>query len=339
MYINAVFIGYMGAVFTGLINVIIMAFAIIKKEAGKEYLIKKIALFCVCSLLFVMLYFIFYYRENVWQVLYLELPWRLMDFLICPSLFFSWVLLSNSLGSLGTGKLQAKAKKVVSIAGAISLLWISLGVYMATFYMDQYYYISNTDAANFLPKLELILISFIIALIVYGTIVRLRDTTSPGTNKYLSVVSFALIVLSVSQALVNYNLYQGKFSQSAWELEVIDPTGPIFIIINIATTIFILKENFAPVYNRGHGEIRANGAKECDADDACMLLNTTAEKYGLTSREREIIGLVYEGFSNPDIGQNLYISNNTIKTHMRNIFRKLGVSSRIEMIHLINNQK
>ncbi|WP_395728092.1 AAA family ATPase [Nakamurella sp.] len=51
---------------------------------------------------------------------------------------------------------------------------------------------------------------------------------------------------------------------------------------------------------------------------------------GLTDREREVLGLVAEGYSNGQIGQALFISRKTASVHVSNILRKLGVSSRVE---------
>ena len=51
----------------------------------------------------------------------------------------------------------------------------------------------------------------------------------------------------------------------------------------------------------------------------------------LTARERELVDLVAAGAANKDIARRLAISVKTVKTHMTSIFRKLGLSTRLEL--------
>jgi DNA-binding NarL/FixJ family response regulator len=54
------------------------------------------------------------------------------------------------------------------------------------------------------------------------------------------------------------------------------------------------------------------------------------QDYNLTSRERDILGLLSEGRSNRDIAQTLYLSEKTVKAHLAAVFRKLGVTNRTQ---------
>ena len=55
-----------------------------------------------------------------------------------------------------------------------------------------------------------------------------------------------------------------------------------------------------------------------------------AESAGLTRREREILKLVAEGGTNGDVARRLWVTEQTVKFHMANIFRKLDVTNRTQ---------
>jgi len=55
-----------------------------------------------------------------------------------------------------------------------------------------------------------------------------------------------------------------------------------------------------------------------------------AAAHGLTTREVEILELVGEGHSNPKVARMLWVTEQTVKFHLSNIYRKLGVTNRTE---------
>jgi len=56
---------------------------------------------------------------------------------------------------------------------------------------------------------------------------------------------------------------------------------------------------------------------------------------GITPREMEIISLVTAGLSNGQIEDRLFISHHTVKNHLHNIFRKLKINSRMQLVHTL----
>jgi DNA-binding CsgD family transcriptional regulator len=56
----------------------------------------------------------------------------------------------------------------------------------------------------------------------------------------------------------------------------------------------------------------------------------------LSPREREVARLLAAGFRVRQVGERLYLSQNTVRNHLKNIFTKLQVSSQVELIALIN---
>ncbi|MCF2496749.1 helix-turn-helix transcriptional regulator [Dyadobacter sp. CY357] len=63
-----------------------------------------------------------------------------------------------------------------------------------------------------------------------------------------------------------------------------------------------------------------------------MNLNTV----GLTAREKEIVRLIKVGKTYKVIADELFISERTVSKHVQNIFEKLGVSSRLELLNRLD---
>ena len=55
-----------------------------------------------------------------------------------------------------------------------------------------------------------------------------------------------------------------------------------------------------------------------------------------SKREREVVALVLRGNNVPAVARKLYISENTVRDHMKSIYRKAGVHSRQELIDLLD---
>jgi DNA-binding NarL/FixJ family response regulator len=78
------------------------------------------------------------------------------------------------------------------------------------------------------------------------------------------------------------------------------------------------------------------------ADDAPPTVTQSAprdrERSPLSQREREIVALVAQGFKNKEMAEKMFISEQTVKNHLHNIFDKLGVSDRLELaLYAIHN--
>lgn len=67
------------------------------------------------------------------------------------------------------------------------------------------------------------------------------------------------------------------------------------------------------------------------ADEACADIS---RRFSLSSREEDVLGLLCAGRSRPYIAETLFISENTVRTHVKRIYAKLGVHSRQDLLDL-----
>ena len=81
------------------------------------------------------------------------------------------------------------------------------------------------------------------------------------------------------------------------------------------TTAAVMRQFAAP------GEIGGTGGGQGKA----------RERSPLSQREREIVQLVAQGYKNKEMAEKMFISEQTVKNHLHNIFDKLGVSDRLEL--------
>ncbi len=75
-------------------------------------------------------------------------------------------------------------------------------------------------------------------------------------------------------------------------------------------------------------ELMKNGSKQISANKL--------KAYELSDREIEVLKLISQGFKNTEIADKLFVSQNTIKTHIKNIYVKLDVKNRVEAIKRVD---
>lgn len=106
---------------------------------------------------------------------------------------------------------------------------------------------------------------------------------------------------------------------------------PLFYCITsiMFTYDFLKYYSVRPVPNPPH-PFSEEGSNQAVGDDLFA-------KYEISPREQEIIQLILQGHTYQKIGETLYISTNTVKTHISNIYAKCGVKSRYELMVLFKH--
>src|SRR5579863_526257 len=75
----------------------------------------------------------------------------------------------------------------------------------------------------------------------------------------------------------------------------------------------------------------ATGSEDFSPPPGAANNGRSRERSPLSQREREIVALVAQGFKNKEMAEKMFISEQTVKNHLHNIFDKLGVSDRLEL--------
>ena len=322
MYISIMFISYIAAVFVALLGIGIVLLLISKKEnrsSGQYRAAMSFALivFAQCGL-----YTFFYYRDMVMGEYSVALTLRIVDYTLCGLIFFFWLRVIASLEEHGRSMIKAWSW----IVGGIVTL---SGVIATAFFMDDFYCFNNNRAGMIYSFIELVVVTMTSIVTAKYTFDFVRSYVSKTRKRYVLIVSVSLMIWNIQQIFVDSDLYLGIY-KSAWVNGIIDTTGIVMFIVGLATFIYLFREDFSPLFYT---------TIEHDASEDADTLEITAIQHHLTVRELDVLRSVYKGMNNPEIAGELFISINTVKKHLKNIYEKTGTSSRMELVYVINKGK
>lgn len=174
------------------------------------------------------------------------------------------------------------------------------------------------------------------------------------TAKFMSVINFGVICLYIALSLGCFVLSRRIPDEIKRKL-----SGTVALVYAVAFTIalifpwdFVYK--FFPgirplpmvivyfstnipalLYISRH--LKKHGVVPSISIDPGADLTAFCAAYGLSKREQEILRLVLQGLSYKEIDEKLFISINTVKNHIYNIYQKLGVKNRLQIANLIRN--
>jgi len=209
-----------------------------------------------------------------------------------------------------------KGKEVSRWVNVLFILWVAVFGAASLFGMfitfqksviEPFYWIH----AGWIFSMDVIIISMLISVLAFSY----RN----NTNEY-SIRSFAYIFLAGYAGFI-FSQLDFYFFHTGIEKNY-DPL--ILLLINFCPffwlKFYFTKQNLSPsTMERMEG-----------------IFNRLCRKYNISKREKEIIELILSGKSNREIEDALFISFNTVKNHIYNIYQKFGVQSRSQLIHHIN---
>jgi DNA-binding CsgD family transcriptional regulator len=161
-------------------------------------------------------------------------------------------------------------------------------------------------------------------LLIFSLLVRFFAMTFAFIGSYLSknakrkkLIRTLCIYYFVFFAL---HYYLGLLASFAGTAAWIHIRHFLYFILNVPP-LFILKR----FLSRNFSETRKSFPEKEN-------LEPVFRHYGLTKREEEVFLLMIEGKSNPEIKNNLFLSIKTVKNHIHSIYKKMGLSSRTQLL-------
>lgn len=319
MFDGFFFFTYIFAAFVGCLAILMVVMMARYWSSGNKKLLVSIRNFMICTALIDALYFYmeYYYLKN--SVPLMSSVARILDILLFIGQVYFWAAYIREKGQLK----EIRMSRISAILCAICVIFSSV-CYM--FLMDDYYFAEEGIVRTTAVALEITVAIMLTFITVWHLIKGLSELLQRKIRNLVVAISLLLTGNGVWNALLVIYLMIGKLS--AGNERMVDPTPVLILIMNILTIMLAYQEDFSPMF----------GAGKTDESDPDCRLNFIAESHSLTQREREVMKLAYEGMTNPEIAEELVISKYTVKRHMHNIFEKLDISTRMELVHLINQE-
>lgn len=324
----------MGLIHIGAMAVALIAAAVIlilKKEKVIKFDRVNSLLFILAALVMIIsvMYFIIDYYSEITGIKNCAAAVRVSDAWITVSMLFVWFLLIKNIVFPQRYALFWKLVKAVYAVLLVTNL-INYG-----FIMDENYSVDSEilKKVSFSFELADTAAVIILGIIIIAAIGRIR--TSSYAERYIKVFAFLGTILMMADyaqgAKVGIKLITGEVLLHGYNPEAVNITPAIRLLLAVLLLWYIVKHCFLEQYQRPP-ETAIADKKLLNEEDKLQHLAETAE---LTERETVIMKLLYAGSTYQDIADYLYISKNTVKHHVTSTYRKLGVTSKMEMINLV----
>lgn len=128
---------------------------------------------------------------------------------------------------------------------------------------------------------------------------------------------------------------------SRTELFQIEGGGPALLVVSTLYFVYLLASALLAPWKRDGGDIvleEGASAAVTPVRDVAARCGELAAACGLTPREGEILGYLGRGHGIAFVADALVISESTVRTHVKSIYKKLGVNSREELVSKVSEE-
>jgi DNA-binding CsgD family transcriptional regulator len=229
--------------------------------------------------------------------------------LLIPALFFVAFGLAHSLVNV-TARLRGREN-----AGALNRALAFAAVVFATAYAVGFieFWRKATLKGLTVTSVVLVFTVLLVAVVVLIDLV-LRTPRSFDPDRRRVLRGFGLLMLLGYVPYTVAGLLPGSYDLTVCLVAQ--------LWLNLAPIVWI-QRFFVPYHER------------LSLADSDGVLDILARDYKISKREREVMGLIVEGKSNKQIQEQLFISPHTVKNHIYNLYQKLEINSRSQLLSLV----
>ena len=297
-------------IFTILIGVSAYTIHWLASKSGEKRAWSELQPFIFMLLLLNVYDFVIYYFDNIINRPSGNLMLSFGDCLIAI-LVYLWLKVEVSLTE------PVKEHKMLKLGGYFVMGYLTIWLASVAFFIEHSW-------------IRLLIDIPLICLLVIGSMAAIIHGKKRGED-WMTLAYEGIITIFVTGNYATYLVSESGLLLSTGK-NIMDITIFFWLIINVVNLIMLYKKDFASSFLQEDGAVE----QTMNLKDALKLVK---EKYELTNREIEILTEVYNGKSNTQIAEDLFISESTVKAHIYNIFRKMNVKSRVEAVCLIREEK
>ena len=311
--------------FALLILLILIALLIKHKSVGRSVTLSSLRNFILCFFCIILLYYFTSYKGIHTGVFQRGIPGRIADFSLFILLDYFWFAFVRAhLKEMGKAR-PIFDKAVNGILAGLLVLSVFCGVVL----IDANYYVADPAARIFAIGIEsLCCLTGSVLNMVY-MVQAVKAGLEKQTQLFVVIVSILVFGVGLLSGIATVRLAVGEMAYAV-ESFYYDPTSLIMILTAFCVLVYLFRHDFSPIYFMEQAE------EELTDEEVLDLL---AQECGLSKREREVCELIFKGDSYEDIAEQLYISKLTVKKHVHNLYEKLDVSKRMDLINLVRARK
>lgn len=326
MFNGIIFFTY---VFAGIVQVLALMLIFITTKHQKtdnQKLLSAIRNFTICTLLITSLYFYMEYKVLAIGIYQASPLFRILDTGSFIGQIYFWTAFIREKSLLNPiAKQKMQCTTVAATAFCSCLVFVSY-----LFLLDHSY--MPVSPERLLPALliELLLCIYMITVLFWHFIKGLEEIMEKESRRYVSVISLTAAINGLWNSILIFPVMTSHYDLAEKKGIPMDPTPLLLFFVGLFTFILIYREDFSALFHKEKSLP--------DQEFSLIQMDTLAELHRLTNREREVFELAYRGMTNPEIAEELLISKYTVKRHMHNIFEKLDISTRMELVYLVDHK-